>query len=115
MIKLSPTKLAAAVAGAAVCMIAEAGIASASPDLGPAVNTTCNYPEVVAALGAQGPETIGLFNQNRALQLGLQQFLVSGPAKRQQMAQQLVSSPAVQPYLPAVEQAFLTCKDFRQN
>jgi hemophore-related protein len=112
MIKLSLTRLAVAIGGSAITLAAATGVASASPDLGPAVNTTCSYPQVVSALGAQGPEAVGLFNQNRALQLGLQQFLVSGPAKRQQMAQQLASAPAVQPYLPAVEQAFLTCNNF---
>ncbi len=56
MIKLSLTRLAAAVGGLAVAFAAGAGVASATPDLGPAVNTTCSYPQLVSALNAQGPE-----------------------------------------------------------
>jgi hypothetical protein len=42
--KLSFTRLGVAVAGSALLLTAEAGVASADPDLGPIVNTTCSYP-----------------------------------------------------------------------
>ena len=64
MIKLSLTRLAVAVGGLAVSLAAGAGVASATPDLGPAVNTTCSYPQLVSALNAQGPEAIAMFNEN---------------------------------------------------
>ena len=50
MIKLSLTRLAVAVGGLALSLTAGAGVASADPDLGPIVNTTCSYPQVMAAL-----------------------------------------------------------------
>ena len=61
MIKLSLTRLAVAVGGLAVSLAAGAGVASATPDLGPAVNTTCSYPQLVSALNAQGPEAGAAF------------------------------------------------------
>jgi hypothetical protein len=64
MIKLSLTRLAAAVGGLAVAFAAGAGVASATPDLGPAVNTTCSYPQLVSALNAQGPDVAAGFNQS---------------------------------------------------
>lgn len=111
MFKVS-AKLAVAIGGAAIGMTAGAGIASATPDLGPAVNTTCSYPQLVSALNVQGPEAAAVFNQNPALQLGLQQFVVSGPEERTQLANQLVSTPGIDPYLPSIEQAFLTCNQY---
>jgi hemophore-related protein len=112
MIKLSLARLAVAVGGLALPLAAGAGVASATPDLGPAVNTTCSYPQLVSALNAQGPGAGAAFSQSPVLQAGLQQFLASGPAQRQQMAQEMVSAPAFAPYMGTVEQAFLTCNNF---
>lgn len=112
MIKLSLARLAVTVGSLALPLAAGAGVASATPDLGPAVNTTCSYPQLVSALNAQGPEASAVFSQSPVLQAGLQQFLVSGPAKRQQIAQEMVSAPAFAPYMGTVEQAFLTCNNF---
>ena len=53
MMRLSLTKLATAVGGAAIALTAGAGIASADP-LDPVINTTCNYGQVMAALRASG-------------------------------------------------------------
>ena len=64
MIKVSLTSMAAAVGGLALSLAAGAGVASAAPDLGPAVNTTCSYPQLVSALNAQGPEA-GAHSTNR--------------------------------------------------
>ena len=112
MIKISSTKLAVAIGGAAAFLAAGAGVASAAPDLGPALNTTCSYPQLVTALNTQGPDAAAVFNQSPALQLGLQQFVVSGPTQRRQLAQQLLSTPGIDPYVPSIQQAFLTCNDF---
>jgi hemophore-related protein len=112
MIKRSMTRLAAAVGTLALPLAAGTAIASAAPDLGPAVNTTCSYPQLVSALNAQGPEAAAAFNQSPALKVGLSQFVVAGPEKRRQMAQQLVSTPGVEPYLPSIEAAFNTCNSF---
>ena len=112
MIKVSLTRLVVAVGGLALSLAAGAGVASATPDLGPAVNTTCSYPQLVSALNAQGPEVGAGFNQSPILQAGLSQFLVSGSAERQQMAENMANAPAFAPYMGSIEQAFLTCNNF---
>ena len=61
MTKLSLTRLAVAVGGLALSLTAGAGVASADPDLDPIVNTTCTYPQAVAALNAQNPAAAAVF------------------------------------------------------
>jgi hemophore-related protein len=112
MYKLSLTRLAAAVGGLALSLIAGAGVASADPDLGPIVNTTCSYEQFAAALNAQDPTVAAAFNSSPEIQAGLRQFLAAPRSQRQQMAQRMASEPANRPYLPIVQQAFNTCNNY---
>src|SRR6202000_1892538 len=90
------TGRAVAVAGLALSLAAAAGVASADPDLGPIVNTTCNYGQVMAALNAQNPAAAAQFNQSPVAQSYLHQFLNSPPSRRMAMAQQIASSPGAE-------------------
>ena len=112
MNKLPLTRLAVAVGGLALSLTAGAGVASAGPDLGPAVNTSCTYPQFVAALNAQDPAAAAAFNASPEAQSGLRQFLAAPPNQRQQMAQQIASEPASQPYLGLLRQVFNTCNNY---
>ena len=112
MIKLSLTRLAVAVGGLALSLTAGAGVASADPDLGPIVNTTCNYPQVMAALNAQDPAAAAQFNSSPMAQSYLRQFLASPPSRRQAMAQQMASSPGAQQYFGLIQQVFNTCNNY---
>jgi hemophore-related protein len=112
MTKMLLTRLAVAIGGSAVGLAAAAGVASASPDLGPAVSTNCSYPQLVSALNAQDPQAGAAFEQSPQLKAGLQAFLASGPVQRQRMAQRIANAPQFAPYLGSVEQAFLTCTNF---
>src|SRR3954447_8505303 len=112
MSKLSLTRLAVAVSSLALPLAVGTGVASATPDLGPAVNTSCNYGQLVSAVNAQGPDVAAAFDQSPQLKAGLQVFLASAPAKRQQIAQEFASAPAVGPYLPTIQTAFETCNNF---
>jgi hemophore-related protein len=112
MIKVSLTRLAVGVGSLALSLAAGAGVASATPGLGVALNTTCSYPQLVSALNAQSPEVGAAFDQSPVLQAGLRQFLASGPDKRQRMAEQIASAPWAQPHLGSIEQAFNTCNNF---
>lgn len=112
MIHVSLTRLAAAVAGVALSLGAGAGIASAAPDLGPAINTTCTYPQLVSALNTQDPEVGRAFGEMPTLQRGLREFLAAGPDQRQKVAQDVSNAPAFQPYLGSIEAAFRTCNNF---
>ena len=69
MATLSLTRLAVAVGGLALSLTAGAGVASADPDLGPVVNTTCNYSQVTAALNAQDPAAAAQFNDSPMAQV----------------------------------------------
>lgn len=112
MTKLSLTRLAVAVGGLTVSLTVGAGVASADPDLGPAVNTTCTYDQLVAALNAQDPTIAAFFNSSPQMQSGLRQFLAGSPSQRQQIAQQIVSNPHSQPYIGALQRTFDTCNNF---
>jgi hypothetical protein len=65
MTKLWLTRFTVAVGGLALSLTAGAGIASATPDLGPAVNTTCTYDQLVAALNAEDPTVAAFLNSIR--------------------------------------------------
>ena len=112
MTKLSLTRLAVAVGGLTLSLTAGAGGASADPDLGPAVNTTCTYDQLVAALNAQNPAMAAVFNSSPEAQSGLRQFLAGSPSQRRQMAQQIVSDPDSQPYIGVLQQSFATCNNY---
>jgi len=112
MIKLSLIGPTVAVAGLALSLSIGAGVASADPDLGPIVNTTCSYPQVIAALNAQDPAAAAQFNASPMAQSALRQFLGSPPSQRLQMAQQMESSPRAQQYLGAIQQIAATCNNY---
>lgn len=112
MIKLSLSRPAVAVGALAVWLTAGAGIASADPDLGPAVDSTCTYSQFVAALNAQNPKFASALDSSPKMQGDLQSFLAAPRDQRQQMAQQIVSNPANQQILPTVQKAFDTCSNF---
>ena len=112
MIKLSLTKLAAAVGGLALSLTAGAGVASADRDLSPFVNTTCNYGQVMAALRAADPQAAAQFNSSPEGPSFLRQFLASPPSQRQQMAQMLASQPGADQEFGLVQQVFSTCNNY---
>jgi hemophore-related protein len=112
MTNLLLTRLAVAVAGLTLSLTAGTGVASADPDLGPAVNTTCTYDQLVAALNAQDPTIAAALNASPEAQSGLRQFLAGSPSQRRQTAQEIVSNPDVQPYIGVLQRTFDTCHNF---
>jgi hemophore-related protein len=111
MVRLSLTKLAAAVGGVAFALTAGAGIASADP-LDPVINTTCNYGQVMAALNATDPGAAAQFNQSPMAQGYLRQFLASSPPRRAQMAQQLQAMQGAGQYVGLIEQVAGVCNNY---
>jgi hemophore-related protein len=109
MIKLS---LGAVVGGLAMSLALGSGLASADPDLGPIVNTTCTYPQVIAALNAQNPAAAAQFNSSPFAQSALRSFLASPPDKRMQMAQQAESTQGAAQYFGLVQSVAATCNNF---
>jgi hemophore-related protein len=116
MVRLSLSKLCTAAGIPALLLTAGAGVASADPDLGPAINTTCSYPQVVAALNAQSPLAAAELNESPTAQAALRGFLDSSPAQRQQIADELESEPDTSLYVNQfgglVVQVANTCNNY---
>jgi hemophore-related protein len=116
MIRLSLTSMAAAVGGLTLSLTTGAGVASADPDLGPAINTTCNYSQVVSALNAQNPAAAAGLSASPTAQSVLRGFLASTPDQREQIVQELESKPGsqqyVQQYAGPVLQVANTCNNY---
>jgi hemophore-related protein len=112
MVTRSLPRLVAALSALALSLLVGAGIASADPDLGPAINTTCSYPQVVAALNAQSPDAAAKFNQSSMMQGWLRSFLASPPAQRAQMAQQAQAMPGASQYFGLIGQVATSCNNY---
>jgi hemophore-related protein len=109
---LSKTKLVVASGGLALSMITGAGIASASPDVSPIVNSTCTYPQVMAALNAENPDAANQVTSNPIANAWLQQLVASPPSGRQAMVQQAQGVPALQQYTGLIYQVANTCNNY---
>jgi hemophore-related protein len=109
---LSRTKAAVAATGLALSLSAGAGIASAQPGLNSVVNTTCSYPQVIAALNAHSPDDGAQFTSNPIAVNWLQSFLASPVDQRQQMIQQVQGVPGAAAYTGLVLQVANTCNNF---
>jgi hemophore-related protein len=112
MTKLSLSKVAAVAGGVAVALSAAAGLASAAPDLGPAINSTCTYDQWVAALHAESPGPASAFDAQPMSQSYLQQFFAGGPADRQRLANMFLSLPGADQNVPVMRQAFNSCNKY---
>jgi hemophore-related protein len=109
---LSRTKLAVACAGLALSLSAGTGVASATPDTSAIVNSTCTYPQVMAALNAQSPETANDLNANPIASGWLQGLVAAPPDQRAKMVQQVQGIPGLQPYLGVIYQVANTCNKY---
>ncbi|OBG82477.1 hypothetical protein A5733_13675 [Mycobacterium sp. NS-7484] len=106
---IKPSRVvAAAVGGLTLILGAGTGVAAAGPNLDSAVNTTCSYPQVMAALTAQDPRA----NESPVAQSMLRQFLAAPTAQRQRMAEAIVAQPANQQYLGLLQTTFDTCNNY---
>ncbi|HEX2286769.1 MAG TPA: hemophore-related protein [Mycobacterium sp.] len=106
------TKILAASGGLVLSLTAGAGIASAQPDVSPIINSTCTYPQVMAALEAESPDVANQLSATPAATAWLRTLIDSPPAQRQQMVKQAQSIPAVQQYTPLILQVANTCNNY---
>jgi hemophore-related protein len=77
--------------GVAVAATMGVGVASADPDLGPIINTTCSYAQVTAALNVVAPDMAAKVAGNPMISSRLQSFLAAPVDQRQQMANQAMA------------------------
>jgi len=75
----------------AVAATTGVGVASADPDLGPIINTTCSYAQVTAALNVVAPDLAAKLAGNPMISSRLQSFLAAPVDQRQQMANQAMA------------------------
>ena len=108
----STTKLVVAIGGLALSLTAGAGIASAAPDVSAIVNSTCTYPQVMAALNAQSPQMAKQISGNPAANAWLQTLINSSPDGRQQMVDQAQQYPVVMQYQGLILSVANTCNNF---
>lgn len=106
------TKVLVAGGGIAMSLAAGAGVASAAPDLGPLVGTTCSYPQIVAAINSQSPEAANELTTQPMAQSMLNNFLASPADQRQQIAQQVLAMPMGQQYPVDTQKVASTCSSF---
>ncbi len=113
MVRLSLTKLAAGVGGmgVALALTAGAGIASADP-IDDAVNTTCNYGQVMAALQAVNPGAAAQVNASGSAKAQLRTFLNSGPDQRRSMLNMAVAYPQFQQYVNDLAAVAGSCNNY---
>lgn len=112
MVTLSFPRVAAALGALALSLTVGSGVAAAGPDLDPIINTTCDYPQVMAALNAESPEAAGELSGSPTVQALVHSFLNSPPEKRRQIAQEIQGNPAAQHYVGLIEQVADTCNNY---
>lgn len=98
--------------GALVALAAGSGIAAASPDVETIVNSTCTYPQVMAALNAQSPEAAGQLSSSPVATSWLQQLVASPPDGRRAMIAQIQAYPQLESYTGLINQVAGSCNNY---
>src|ERR1700756_955150 len=109
---LARTKLVVCCAGLALSLSVGVGTASADPDVSAIVNSTCTYPQIMAALNDQNPAAASELNGNLLSVLWLQRLGASPPDQRAEMIQQVQDDPTLQQYIPVIFQVAGSCNRY---
>lgn len=116
MVTLSLSRLAAAVGGLALSWTAGTGVASAlpdpGPDIAPAVNCTCSYEQVVAAMKAQYPDAAAQFNASPEAQAWLYDLVDAPPSQRIVMLREQENTPEAQPFKGIIVPLANSCHNY---
>ncbi|MEB3019911.1 hemophore-related protein [[Mycobacterium] crassicus] len=125
----SLTRIATFAGGFALALAAGTGLASAEPQpaqpsqpvqpgqpglwsQNPAISTTCNYSQVVAAMNAQSPKVAAEFNAAPMAQSFLQNFLAAPPQQREEMLQQAQGVPEAAEFVNLIGPISKTCDKY---
>ncbi|OBB69599.1 MULTISPECIES: hemophore-related protein [unclassified Mycobacterium] len=112
MFTSASAKLAVAIFGLALPLTAGIGVASADPDITPAVNSPCNFQQVVAALNAEFPGPAAQFNASPEAQAWLHDLVAAPRSKRRQMLQDMGSNPDAAPFHDIVVPLANSCRNY---
>lgn len=104
--------VAAGLGGLAVALAAGSGIASAAPGDAVIVNSTCTYPQVIAALNAEDPAAANQLVTSPIANAFLQDLVSSPPAERQQKIDQVRAYPQAAQYSGLISQVANSCNRY---
>jgi hemophore-related protein len=108
MVKYTPARLIVVACALGLAWSTAAGVASAEPDVGPFLTTTCTYSQAEAAINALTPDGGKEFAASPMTQTWLHAFLDSPIEQRRQ----LIQVPELQPYTALVAEVGNTCKNY---
>ena len=106
------TKLALGLGGVAMALVAGSGIASAAPGDAAIVNSTCTYPQVIAALTAQDPVAAGQLTSSPFATAFLQDLVNTPPPGRQAKIDQVRAYPQTAAYSGLISQVAGSCNNY---
>lgn len=105
-------KMAAGLGGLALALAAGSGIAAAAPGDAAIVNSTCTYPQVIAALTAEDPVAAGQLTSSPMANAFVQDLVNAPPAQRQAKIDQVRAYPQAAQYSGLISQVATTCNNF---
>ena len=94
------TGLAVGVGCLAVSLTAGVGVASATPDIGPMVNTTCTYDQAMRAVHAENPWPRSTSTSRRPTCNFCRQFMASSPDQRVNLLKAIQNNPGADQAFP---------------
>ena len=106
------TGVAAGVGCLAVSLTAGLGVASATPDIGPMVNTTCTYDQAMRAVHAENPMAAQYLDQSPPNLQFLQTFMASSPDQRVNLLKAIQNNPGANQAFPIFKQMMTDCKNY---
>jgi len=105
---LSKNTVAAALCALALSLAAGTGVAYADP----VIDTTCSYPQVLAALKAENPDLGTKVSTNPLAGAMLSNFLASDPGKRQRIVQEFQGTEWGHEYFGAMASIANSCNNY---
>jgi hemophore-related protein len=98
--------------GLVLALITATGIAYAEPDVNPIANSTCTYPQVMAAMTSLNSAAANQVSSNPLVSSWLQQLVASPPDGRRAMIAQVQGIPGFQPWTGLINQVAASCNNF---
>jgi len=98
--------------GFTLALIASCGIASAEPNVNAIANSTCTYPQVMAAINAENPAAANQLSNSPLVTSWLQQLVASPPDGRRAMIEQAQGIPGFAPWTGLFNQVAGSCNNF---
>lgn len=100
-------------AGAAIAGLCLSGaVASAAPNYDAIANSTCTYPQVMAALNSEAPQTAQELNSSPMATSWVQNLVASPPDQRRVMLDQVSGFPGMAEYTGVFNSVAQSCQNY---